>query len=94
MAMQSTNLPPELARERDLILKYAQDFGLDCFETIFEMMDYDEINSLAALGGFALEAINFFNYLNRDKDIVVFETEERVGIVEENVGIKNVIFHA
>ncbi len=45
-------LPPELAKARDQILKYAKDFGLDPYETIFEMVSYEQINSLAAFGGF------------------------------------------
>ncbi|MCM2279237.1 MAG: SpoVR family protein [Oligoflexia bacterium] len=48
----SSELPPELARYRDEIRRHAEDYGLDFFETIFEMVDYDQINSLAALGGF------------------------------------------
>ncbi|MCM2323006.1 MAG: SpoVR family protein [Oligoflexia bacterium] len=48
----SSALPPELARYRDEIRRYAEEYGLDFFETIFEMVDYEQINSLAALGGF------------------------------------------
>ncbi len=48
----SSDLTPELAAVRDQIRKYAEDFGLDFFETIFEMVDHEQINSLAALGGF------------------------------------------
>ncbi|HCM40569.1 MAG: SpoVR family protein [Bdellovibrionales bacterium GWB1_52_6] len=48
----SSDLTPELARHRDQIRKYAEDYGLDFFETVFEMVDYEQINSLAALGGF------------------------------------------
>ncbi len=48
----STALPPELARIQEQIRKYAEGYGLDFFETIFEMVDYDQINSLAAFGGF------------------------------------------
>jgi stage V sporulation protein R len=48
----SSALPPELAKIRDEIRGYAEGYGLDFFETIFEMVDYDQINSLAALGGF------------------------------------------
>jgi stage V sporulation protein R len=47
-----SQLPLELAQVRDQIRKIAEEFGLDFFETIFEMVDYDQINSLAALGGF------------------------------------------
>jgi stage V sporulation protein R len=51
-ASYSTNLPPDLAKLQEEILGYAKGYGLDPFETIFEMVDYDQINSLAALGGF------------------------------------------
>jgi stage V sporulation protein R len=46
------NLTPELESERKRILKIAQDYGLDCFETIFELITYDQINQFAAYGGF------------------------------------------
>jgi stage V sporulation protein R len=48
----SSTLPSELAKVRDQIRKWAEEYGLDPFETIFEMVDSDQINSLAALGGF------------------------------------------
>jgi stage V sporulation protein R len=48
----SSDLTPELVKVRDQIRKYAEDFGLDFFETVFEMVDHEQINSLAALGGF------------------------------------------
>lgn len=47
-----SNLPLELAKVRDEIRKHAEEFGLEPFEVIFEMVDADQINSLAALGGF------------------------------------------
>jgi stage V sporulation protein R len=50
--IDSTALTPELARIQEQMKKYAEGYGLDCFETIFEMVDYDQINSLAAFGGF------------------------------------------
>lgn len=46
------NLTPELERERVKICKVAKDVGLDCFETIFELITYDQINQFAAFGGF------------------------------------------
>lgn len=46
------NLTPELERERKRILKLAEDAGLDCFETIFELITYDQICQFAAYGGF------------------------------------------
>jgi len=46
------NLTPELERERVKICKIAKEAGLDCFETIFELITYDQINQFAAYGGF------------------------------------------
>ena len=48
----SSDLTPELAKVRDQIRKYAEGFGLDFFDVIFEMVDHEQINSLAAFGGF------------------------------------------
>ena len=46
------NLTPELEAERKKICKIASDAGLDFFETIFEVVNYKELNSVAARGGF------------------------------------------
>lgn len=46
------NLTPELARWKEKIEKNASDYGLDFFETIFEIITYDQINQFAAYGGF------------------------------------------
>ncbi len=46
------NLTPELERERVRICKIAKDAGLDCFETIFELITYDQMSQFAAYGGF------------------------------------------
>lgn len=46
------NLTPELEKWRKKILKVAEGYGLDMFETIFEMITYDQINQFAAYGGF------------------------------------------
>lgn len=46
------NLTPDLEAERKRILKIAESYGLDCFETIFELITYDQINQFAAYGGF------------------------------------------
>ncbi len=45
-------LPPEIQALVEEIREYAIEFGLDFFPTIFEMLDYDEINQVAARGGF------------------------------------------
>lgn len=46
------NLTPELEKARVKILKIAQDFGLDCYDTVFEIITYDQMNQFAAYGGF------------------------------------------
>lgn len=46
------NLTPELESARKKIEKVAKDYGLDFFETIFEVVNYDFINQFAAYGGF------------------------------------------
>ncbi|MCK6575454.1 SpoVR family protein [Myxococcota bacterium] len=45
-------LPPELWEWKVKIEKIARDCGLDFFETIFEVIDYDKMNEIAAYGGF------------------------------------------
>ena len=47
-----SNLTPDLERARVKILKIAEGYGLDMFETIFELITYDQINQFAAYGGF------------------------------------------
>lgn len=46
------NLTPELEKARAKIAKVAKNCGLDYFETIFEIITYDQINQFAAYGGF------------------------------------------
>jgi len=46
------NLTPELEAERKKICQIAKDAGLDCFDTIFELVTYDQISQFAAYGGF------------------------------------------
>ncbi|MBC7690928.1 MAG: SpoVR family protein [Methylotenera sp.] len=48
----SSDLTPELVAIRDEIRGYAQGYGLDFFDTIFEMVDHEQINAFAAFGGF------------------------------------------
>src|SRR5918994_2812122 len=48
----NTNLPPHLRVLKDEIEGYARDFGLDFFETVFEVVDADDLNEIAAYGGF------------------------------------------
>ena len=45
-------LPRELEELQVILEGYAKDFGLDFFETRFEMLDYNMINQVAAYDGF------------------------------------------
>jgi stage V sporulation protein R len=45
-------LPPHLQKLRAEIEGYARGYGLDFFEVVFEVLDYDELNMVAAYGGF------------------------------------------
>jgi stage V sporulation protein R len=45
-------LPDVIRRAQDELWEIACGYGLDCFETIFEMVDYEEMSMLAAYGGF------------------------------------------
>lgn len=46
------NLTPELERERVRIEKAAREAGLDCYDTVFELVTYDQLNQIASYGGF------------------------------------------
>jgi stage V sporulation protein R len=46
------NLPDDLRALQVEIEGHARDFGLDFYDTIFEVLDYDELSEIAALGGF------------------------------------------
>lgn len=46
------NLTPELEAERRRICQIAKNCGLDFFETVFELINYDQISQIASYGGF------------------------------------------
>jgi stage V sporulation protein R len=46
------NLTPDLERERVKIEKAARDAGLNFYDTIFELVTYDQLNMIASYGGF------------------------------------------
>ena len=48
----STQLTPELSELAEAIAEVARDEGLDFFKTIFELVDYKQLNEIAAYGGF------------------------------------------
>jgi stage V sporulation protein R len=45
-------LPPELAGIKAEIRDYAEEFGLDFYDVIFNILDFDGINEVASYGGF------------------------------------------
>jgi stage V sporulation protein R len=45
-------LPADLAAIQTRIEGYARDYGLDFYPTLFELIDADQLNSVAAYGGF------------------------------------------
>jgi stage V sporulation protein R len=47
-----TKLPPDLRALKQEIEGYARGYGLDFFETIFEVLDAEDLNEVAAYGGF------------------------------------------
>ena len=46
------NLPADLRAIQLETEAHAKEYGLDFYDTIFEVLDYDEISEIAALGGF------------------------------------------
>jgi len=63
-------LPPHLEEHRIRIQEIARGYGLDFFETVFLMCDYEEINMLAAYGGFPTRYPHWrfgMEYLEMDK---------------------------
>lgn len=48
----NTNLPPDLRALKAEIENHARAYGLDFYETIFEVVDADDLNEIAAYGGF------------------------------------------
>lgn len=45
-------LPKHVVEQIETIAAYARDEGLDFYETAFEMLDFDQMNQVAAYGGF------------------------------------------
>src|SRR5262249_57586082 len=48
----NTNLPPDLRALKVEIEGHARAYGLDFYETIFEVLDAEDLNEVAAYGGF------------------------------------------
>ncbi|NIR51554.1 SpoVR family protein [candidate division KSB1 bacterium] len=46
------NIPEDLAKIKEEIEEYAESYKLDFFETIFEIVEFDELNEVASYGGF------------------------------------------
>ena len=45
-------LPTDIRTVQDELEEIARGYGLDFYETIFEVVDYEEMSMLAAFGGF------------------------------------------
>ena len=63
-------LPPELHKAHQEIREIARGYGLDTFDIIFELLDYNEINEVAALGGYPTRYPHWrfgmeYDYLNK-----------------------------
>lgn len=63
-------LPEELLKAHMEIRELARRYGLDTFDIVFEMVDYDEINEIASLGGFPTRYPHWrfgmeYDYLNK-----------------------------
>jgi stage V sporulation protein R len=52
LARFDTRLPPDLRALKEEIEGHARAYGLDFYETIFEVIDADDLNEIAAYGGF------------------------------------------
>ncbi|MEX2188098.1 MAG: SpoVR family protein [Pirellulales bacterium] len=48
----NTSLTPEMAAIQTKMEGHARDYGLDFFPTVFELVDADQLNQVAAYGGF------------------------------------------
>ncbi len=48
----TTTFPSELRDEQRRIERFAKDYGLDFFPVLFEVLGYDQMNEIAAYGGF------------------------------------------
>ncbi len=48
----NTNLPPDLRALKEEIEGHAREYGLDFYETIFEVLEGEDLNEVAAYGGF------------------------------------------
>lgn len=47
-----TSLPPDLAKVKKKVEGYARDYGLNFFDVIFEVLDWNQLNEVASYGGF------------------------------------------
>src|SRR5438309_7377910 len=52
LARYDTRLPPDLRALKQDIEGHARAYGLDFYETVFEVIDADDLNEIAAYGGF------------------------------------------
>ena len=48
---------------------------------------------LAEFGGLALEAVNFLNDFDGNQDMIVLKAQQRMRIVQEDIGVNDVVLH-
>lgn len=53
-SLPNTDLPPELLEHMKAIKAKAIEYGLDFYEVVFEVLDFDTMNQIAAYGGFPI----------------------------------------
>ena len=47
-----STLPADVETARREIERYAREYGLDFYDVVFELLDYDQLNEIASYGGF------------------------------------------
>ena len=53
----------------------------------------DGARVLAQFVGLAFEAVDLLDHFNGDEDAVAFESHDGIGVVQQDIGVKNVVFH-
>src|SRR6267143_20915 len=86
---RDTQLSPRLSDIKKEIEGYARGFGLDFYETIFEVLGYDEINMVAAYGDFFKNNFSF-RHTNRKMMDEMANHATRVRRIIDKVGLEPV----
>ena len=71
-----TRLPPDLRAIKQEIEDYARSYGLDFYNTIFEVVEAEDLNEIAAYGGIQTRSLPLPGYQRQEFDP---KTKERLG---------------